>query len=99
MKVATKVAIATLSSVLLLGSSVNFAAEAQSYEKTQKTAATKTAQKAPTSEEKKFIESEIKRVRALAEESGDSYVLSLKYKDPLKYVSNKRIHAVGVPSE
>ena len=36
MKATTKVAIATLSDILLMGSSVNLAAKAQSYEKPQK---------------------------------------------------------------
>ena len=84
MNAATKVAIATLSSILLLGSSASLAAEAQSYGKAQGAAAavTKTAEatKAISAEEKKFIEQEIQRVKELVRESGgDMYVLYHKY--------------------
>ncbi|MCY9558230.1 hypothetical protein [Paenibacillus apiarius] len=53
MKVATKVAIATLSSVLLLGSSVNFAAEAQSSLKNPKNRCYKNSPKGSDFREKK----------------------------------------------
>ncbi|KKO55369.1 hypothetical protein [Paenibacillus sp. DMB20] len=82
MNAATKVAIATLSSILLLGSSASLVAGAQSYEKaTQGAAAKKTAEAtmAIPAEEKKFIEQEIQRVKELTQESGDMYVLYHKY--------------------
>lgn len=81
MKAATKVAIATLSSILLMGSSVSLVAKAQSYEKAQQAAVKKTAEAAKpiTAEEKKFIEQEIERVKKLTQESGDMYVLYHKY--------------------
>ncbi|OPA73640.1 hypothetical protein BVG16_27950 [Paenibacillus selenitireducens] len=80
MKTASKVAIATLSSILLLGSSMNLAVGAASSKPAQKTVAKKVAEKAPTAEEKKFIENEIKRVRELTKKSDDSYVMYHKYK-------------------
>ncbi|WP_237728552.1 hypothetical protein [Paenibacillus sp. OSY-SE] len=80
MKAATKVAIATLSGILLLGSSVNLAAEAASSQPAKKTAAKEAANKAQTAEEKKFIESEITRVKELPKEPGDIYVMYFKYK-------------------
>ncbi|WP_098744692.1 hypothetical protein [Paenibacillus sp. EZ-K15] len=81
MKAATKVAIATLSSILLMGSSVSLVAKAQSYEKSQAAAVKKTAEAAKpiSAEEKKFIEQEIQRVKKLTQESGDMYVLYHKY--------------------
>ncbi|MGE7828736.1 hypothetical protein [Paenibacillus sp. NPDC093718] len=81
MKAATKVAIATLSSILLMGSSVSLVAKAQSYEKTQEATVKKTAEAAKpiSAEEKKFIEQEIQRVKKLTQESGDMYVLYHKY--------------------
>lgn len=81
MKAATKVAIATLSSVLLLGSSASLAAEAQSVKKAQASAKEKQP-KQPSlyrQRKKKFIEKEIQRVKELTEESGDMYVLYHKY--------------------
>jgi len=80
MKAASKVAIATLSSMLLLSSSMNFTVEAASSKPAQKTAAKKVSEKAPTAEEKKFIEQEIKRVKELVMKTGDTYVLYHKYK-------------------
>ncbi|MFD0617471.1 hypothetical protein ACFQZR_08325 [Paenibacillus sp. GCM10027629] len=80
MKVASKVAIATLSSILLLGSSMNITVEAASSKPSPKTATQKVAVKAPTAEEKKFIEQEIKRVKELVMKTGDTYVLYHKYK-------------------
>lgn len=81
MKAATKVAIATLSSILLMGSSVNLAAKAQSNEKAPKATVKKAAEtaKSISAEEKKLIEDEIQRVKELAQESGDMYVLYHKY--------------------
>lgn len=81
MKAATKVAIATLSSILLMGSSVSLVVKAQSYEKAQEAAVKKTAEAAKpiSAEEKKFIEQEIQRVKKLTQESGDMYVLYHKY--------------------
>jgi bla regulator protein BlaR1 len=81
MKAATKVAIATLSSILLIGSSVSLVAKAHSYEKAQQAVVKKTAEAAKpiTAEEKKFIEQEIERVKKLTQESGDMYVLYHKY--------------------
>lgn len=81
MKAATKVAIATLSSILLMGSSVNLAAKAQSYEKAPKATVKKAADtaKSISAEEKKLIEDEIQRVKELTQESGDMYVLYHKY--------------------
>lgn len=81
MKAATKVAIATLSSILLMGSSVNLAAKAQSYEKAPKATVKKAAEtaKSISAEEKKLIEDEIQRVKELTQESGDMYVLYHKY--------------------
>ncbi|WP_433938487.1 hypothetical protein [Paenibacillus lautus] len=81
MKAATKVAIAALSSILLLGSSASLAAEAQSVKKAQESAVKKTAKaaKSISAEEKKFIEKEIQRVKELTQESGDMYVVYHKY--------------------
>ncbi|WP_136605680.1 hypothetical protein [Paenibacillus dokdonensis] len=81
MKAATKVAIATLSTILLMGFSVSLAAKAQSSVKVQEAAVKKTAEAAKTisAEEKKFIEQEIKRVKELSQKSGDMYVLYYKY--------------------
>lgn len=81
MKAATKVAIATLSSILLMGSSVNLAAKAQSYEKAPKATVKKAAEtaKSISAEEKRLIEDEIQRVKELTQESGDMYVLYHKY--------------------
>lgn len=81
MKAATKVAIATLSSILLMGSSVNLAAKAQSYEKAPKATVKKAAEtaKSISAEEKRLIEDEIQRVKELTQGSGDMYVLYHKY--------------------
>ncbi|MGG4340790.1 hypothetical protein [Paenibacillus lautus] len=84
MKAATKVAIATLSSILLLGSSVNLAAEAASSQTAApKTAVKKEAKstKAIPAKDKKFIENEMKRVKEQAEKSDDVFVLYHKYKE------------------
>ncbi|NEZ39990.1 hypothetical protein [Paenibacillus alvei] len=81
MKAASKVAITALGSILLLGSSVNLAAEAASSHLTKQTAAKKTTNKAPNTEEKKFVESERKRVRELPKEPGDLYIMYYKYKN------------------
>ena len=81
MKAATKVAIATLSNILLMGSSVNLAAKAQSYEKAPKLLSRKQPKQPSLSlqRKKKLIEDEIQRVKELAQESGDMYVLYHKY--------------------
>ncbi|GAV14249.1 MULTISPECIES: hypothetical protein [Paenibacillus] len=81
MKTSSKVAIAALGSVLLLGSSVNLAAEAASSQPAQKTTAKEANSKAPNAEEKKFVESEVKRVRELPKEPGDLYIMYFKYKN------------------
>jgi len=80
MKVASKVAIATLSSIVLLSSSMNLTVEGASSKSTQKTATQKVAEKAPTAEEKKLIDAEIKKVKDLVAKTGDTYVLYHKYK-------------------
>ncbi|MCG7407093.1 hypothetical protein MH117_06665 [Paenibacillus sp. ACRRX] len=82
MKTATKVAVAALSSMLLLGSTVNLMAEAKPNENVPKVAVNKTAKssKAIPAEDKKFIENEVKRVKELVKASGDTYVLYYKYK-------------------
>ncbi|MDR0271178.1 DUF4367 domain-containing protein [Paenibacillus sp.] len=83
MNVASKVAIATLSSVLLLGSSASFAAEAKPLKETQQVAGKKAAEAAKSKsvpeEDKKFIENEINRVKELSKKPGESYVLYHKY--------------------
>ncbi|BFH62882.1 hypothetical protein [Paenibacillus azoreducens] len=81
MNVASKIAIATLSSVLLLGSSASFAAEAKSSKEAQQEAAKKAAEAAKSVPEadKKFIEAEINRVKELSKKPGESYVLYHKY--------------------
>lgn len=83
MKAATKVAIATLSSVLLLGSSVNLEAVPTSSKAATKQAVKKAAKavKSIPAEDKKFIENEIKRVKELTKDSDDMYVLYHKYKE------------------
>ncbi|EJW19463.1 hypothetical protein PAV_1c04430 [Paenibacillus alvei DSM 29] len=55
MKAASKVAITALGSILLLGSSVNLAAEAASSHLTKQTAAKETTSKAPNTEEKSSL--------------------------------------------
>ncbi|WP_339324815.1 hypothetical protein [Paenibacillus sp. FSL W8-0194] len=81
MNVATKAAIVTLSSVLLLGSSTSFAAEAKSYKEAREEAAKKAAEatKSIPEKDKKFIEDEINRIKELSKKPGESYVLYHKY--------------------
>jgi len=80
MRTASKLAIATLSSILLLGSSINLVVDAASSKPTQKATAKKATEKAPTAEEKKLIDAEIKKVKDLVAKTGDTYVLYHKYK-------------------
>ncbi|MFU1794657.1 hypothetical protein ACM1RC_12400 [Paenibacillus azoreducens] len=79
---ASKAAIAALSSILLLGSSVNFAAEAKSYKQAQEEAVKKAAEAAKSvpAEAKKAIEDEENRLKELTKESNDTYVMYYKYK-------------------
>ncbi|MDR0271180.1 hypothetical protein [Paenibacillus sp.] len=81
MNVATKVAIATLSSVLLFGSSVNLV-EAKSNKEAQEEAVKKAAEAAKSvpAEAKKAIENEENRLKELVKGSGDTYVMYYKYK-------------------
>lgn len=55
MKAASKLAIATLSSVLLLGSSMNLEVDAASSKSAQKSTAKKAAVQAPTAAEKRWL--------------------------------------------
>ncbi|MFU1794656.1 hypothetical protein ACM1RC_12395 [Paenibacillus azoreducens] len=82
MNVVSKVAIATLSSVLLFGSSVGFAAEELTYEQAMEKAVKQReeALKALTAEEKKFMEDEEARLKELVKSSDDTYVTYHKYK-------------------
>ncbi|WP_339241235.1 hypothetical protein [Paenibacillus sp. FSL F4-0243] len=80
MKAASKLAIATLSSVLLLGSSMNLEVDAASSKSAQKSTAKKAAVQAPTAAEKKAVDAEIKRVKDLTAKTGDTYVMYYKYK-------------------
>ncbi|EFU40792.1 hypothetical protein PVOR_18049 [Paenibacillus vortex V453] len=83
MKAPTKVAIAALSCILLLGSSVNLGAEAASTKGAPKNVVGKAAKPAKSipAEDKKFIENEINRVKELTKNSDDMYVLYHKYKE------------------
>jgi len=80
MKVASKVAIAALGSIVLLSSAMNLTVKGASSKSTEKAATQKVTEKSPTAEEKKFIEQEIKRVKELVKKTGDTYVLYHKYK-------------------
>ncbi|MBD8499166.1 hypothetical protein IFO66_12700 [Paenibacillus sp. CAU 1523] len=75
MNMGTKVAIATLSSILLFGSVTSTTTEAIFFTSTQQSIAKKAAEKAPTAEEKKHIKSEMKRVQALVKDPSDVYIM------------------------
>ncbi|TVX93398.1 hypothetical protein [Paenibacillus agilis] len=85
MKAASKAAIAVFSGVLLLGSTAYFTAEVSANDVTQQKPAKKASNaskstKAIPEKDKEFIEKEMKRVKELAEKSGDMYILYHKYK-------------------
>ncbi|MBD8499568.1 hypothetical protein [Paenibacillus arenosi] len=82
MNTVSKAAVAVLSGVLLLGSSMHFTAGVGSNKATQQQPVKKAAKssQAIPEEDKQFIENELKRVKELSEKSGDMFILYHKYK-------------------